>query len=132
MAAPPRQRLSGELAPDAEGWWKQRVLPALMSMLGEITAALDGRLTRRENSAGDWSDFDFTTGDPSYSSVVTIKNRMDTPPEHVTVSQLKRADGAELTTPWSVTWSMGATGTIDVKLQGLSINTRYSGRILYE
>jgi hypothetical protein len=44
-------RLNAETAPDAPGWWKERVLPILQSMLGDTAGALDRRLTFAQNMA---------------------------------------------------------------------------------
>lgn len=51
MAAPARQRLNSETAPEAPGWWKERVLPILQTMLADTVGALDHGLTFRENVA---------------------------------------------------------------------------------
>ncbi len=132
MAPPPRNRLSGDMAPDSPGWWKERVLPALQAMLADVTAGLDKGLTRRENSAGDGDDVDFTTGTPAHSTVVRVKHRMKTTPRDVWCSQLRRKDGAELDTPWSMTWLVGGEGQLELKFQGLDDDTRHLARILYE
>lgn len=132
MSAPVRVKLSGETAPEAPSWWRELVLPALLTALQDIAGALDRGLTRRENMVGDWDELDFTTGATAYQTVVPRKHRMAERPKHVWVSQLQRYDEAELSAAWSWTWKLNQRNEIELKFQGLSNSTRYLARIVYE
>lgn len=133
MSSPARNRLSGETAPDAPAWWKDRVLPVLQGALGDVSASLAKGLTRQANFVGDSDDVSFTTAAVLADTwPVLRKHRMATRPQHVICSQIARKDGTALSAAWSMTWKLNQRNELELTFQGLSTSTDYVARVVYE
>ncbi len=132
MAQTPRFRtISREDYPDAPEWF-DTFITSYNEAVGGLVDALDQGLTREENFASKGKTGIAFKTTAAGNAVVDFANGLTTSPQHVWLTNLKRKDGAALTVPFSMTWTLSSKGTVQCTLLGLSASTDYLLSVLYE
>lgn len=134
MAQPPRfKSFSRENFPDAPEWFAQFLLP-LNEVTSGLVNAISKRLTRKENFlAAEKVGLVFTTRETAADTFpLRLKSELPSRPTHLWVTRLDVVEGEPISTPFSLTWRMAASGEIEVTFQGLAASTKYRATLAYE
>lgn len=134
MAAPPRfKAFARESFPDSPEWFAQFLLP-LNEAVGGLVLAISRRLTRAENLfAAEKVRLAFTTRETLADTwPLKVKNELSVRPTHLWLTKLERDDGAAISSAFSLTWTVGKDGLLELTLQGLDAATKYHLSIAYE
>lgn len=136
MAAPPRFRaFSREAFPNAPAWFEPFLL-AFNEVLGQISTALDGRLTRRENLLAGTKVLEFRTAEVvgnTFPIGVKLPGFPITP-TLVTLGKIEtvESDATPITSAVSIVWRANATGFELTYVSGLTAQTKYRLTLAYE
>lgn len=133
MAQPPTLRtLRLEDLGDAASPELESLLGILNAFMGEVTNALQGRLTRGDNILSrSRTDVKFRTP-ASGSHVCSVAHGLPGPVKHALVSGLKRTDNVAVSSAWSSTFVNLPNGQVQFTFQGLTADAPYSFNVIFE
>lgn len=133
MAQPPTLRtLRLEDLGDAASPELESLLGILNAFMGEVTNALQGRLTRGDNILSQGrTGLKFRTP-TSGAHVCSVAHGLPQPVKHALVSGLKRTDNVALSSAWSSTFVNTPGAQVQFTFQGLTADTEYSFNVIFE
>lgn len=133
MATPPKfKRFVREDFAGAPAWFEP-LFVTLNEVLGAVVDGFSKKLTRSENFASQEKQLEFTTESTGASpESLAVRNELSFRPKHCWVTSLERADGAAISSAFSMTWTLDQNNQLRLSLQGLSAATKYRMTIVYE
>lgn len=112
--------------------WGRMLVERLNEHASEVAAALSGGITRENLAATEKLQVTFTTKASAADTFpIKVAHGLPAPPKHVACT-IARADGAAITSAWSMTSTNASEGQALVTFQGLSNSTKYRVNFTFE